>query len=173
MMYKILDNHIQVDLKERGYKKAKSSMLGYSKKVDDHYINFWFQCSRDGFDEYAGSKFIVQFSVDDLAEVGYSGSDGGRIPKYLTLEELKEIKLIQNKIVRRLTKPSLSYFSSSWHTDVINGYLKKFEPVIDSYTNTSDIWFRYMTESDVDEWGCYLKEIIVRTLTLLETKTFS
>jgi hypothetical protein len=170
MVYKILNNHIQGDLKKLSYKKVRSSMLGYSKKVNGHYINFWFQCSRDGFDEYAGAKFIVQFSIDGLAEIGYRGYNGGRIPKYLTVEELVEVGLIQSNIISKLTKPPSGHFSSSWSTDVISGYLKKFELVTDSYTDTSDIWFRYKTESDINKWGHFLKEIILRTLTLLETK---
>lgn len=171
-VYKIFDTHLRSDLKSSKYNKAKSSILGYSKKIGAHYLNFWVQCSRDGFDKYVGSKFIIQFSISITAEILYSGLAGGRIPKYFTTEELEKVRLIQNNIIRGLTNPPLSYFPDSTPTDTDKWFLKKFEPVNEPFTSTSDIWFCYKTESDVEEWCRYLKQIILRTLTMLEAKPY-
>lgn len=45
-------------------------MLGFYKKLKSHYLIIWFQCSQDGFDQFAGSKFIVETQIGNTTIIG-------------------------------------------------------------------------------------------------------
>lgn len=166
-LYKIINSQIGVEVRKLSYKKTKSGMLGFYKKIGENYIVFWFQCSQDGFDKYAGSKFTVEFRIGYSNQIGHSGIGGGRVAKYLSTKDLDEILIIQNGIISNLIEPSNNYLRILGD-NVENWYLQKFNKLSEALSNTSDIWFRCKTEEDVLKWTEFLKGRILNIIFELE-----
>ena len=150
-----------------GYKKTKSSLLGFYKLVGENYVVFWFQCSRDCFDKYIGSKFITEFYIGSSNQIGHSGIDGGRIAKYLSTEDLGEVLKIQNNIISNVAKSS-NILLKILGDNITNWYLQKNNKLSNEFSKTSDIWFRYKTEGDILKWTEFLKERILNIIFELE-----
>jgi hypothetical protein len=162
-VYKEINSIIFPNLKSNGFKKTKSGMLGFYKKLKSHYLIIWFQCSRDGFDEYTGSKFIVETQIGDTNEIGGS-VHRHRIPYFLTQDEFDIIKKAENKIKDKLRKPPKSHYIFSMSEDVQKWYNKKFEKDNIAYSNSSDIWFIYFDNSDIQKWVGILEPVIDRII---------
>jgi hypothetical protein len=43
-------------------------------------------------------------------------------------------------------------------------YKKKFEKVDNIYTNSSDIWFVYFDEADINNWIAFLQPVIRKVI---------
>jgi len=43
-------------------------------------------------------------------------------------------------------------------------YKKKFEKVDNNYTNSSDIWFVYFDETDINNWIEFLQPVIKKVI---------
>lgn len=162
-VYKEINSLVFPTLKSNGFKKTKSGMLGFYKKLKNHYLIIWFQCSQDGFDQFAGSKFIVGTQIGYTAEIG-GGLHRHRIPYFLKESELDNIKKTENAIKDKLPKPQKSHFIFTMSKDVQKWYKKKFEKDNTAYTNSSDIWFIYFDTSDVQKWVRILEPIIDRII---------
>lgn len=151
-VYKEISKIIFPNLKSNGFKKTKSGMLGYYKQLKEHYLVFWFQCSRDGFDEFAGSKFIVEIQISNSNEIGTDTIVRHRIPFFLTERDFTEIARTENQIKDKLQKPPKTYFIFNLAEDIQNRYKKKFEKANNSYDKSSDIWFLYFDKTDIKKW---------------------
>lgn len=162
-VYKEINSIVFPTLKSIGFKKTKSGMLGFYKKLKSHYLIIWFQCSQDGFDQYAGSKFIVETQIGNSPEIG-GGLHRHRIPHFLTEGELDNIKKTENEIKDKLHKPPKSHFIFTMSEDVQKWYKKKFEKDNIAYTNSSDIWFIYFDTNDIQKWIRILEPIINRII---------
>lgn len=162
-VYKEINSLVFPPLKSNGLKKTKSGMLGFYKKLKSQYLIIWFQCSRDGFDQYAGSKFIVEIQIGNSREIGDS-LDRLRIPYFLTQDELDNIKRTENEIKSKLRKPPKSHHIFARSEDVQKWYIKKFENDNVVYNNSSDIWFIYFDNSDIKKWVGILGPIIDRII---------
>ncbi|MFT3947843.1 MAG: hypothetical protein QM763_12815 [Agriterribacter sp.] len=162
-VYREINSIVFPTLKSNGFKKTKSGMLGFYKKLKSHYFIIWFQCSQDGFDQYAGSKFIVETQIGNTAEIG-AGLHRHRIPYFLTESELDKIKITENEIKDKLHKPPKTHFIFTMSEDVQKWYKKKFEKDNTTYTNSSDIWFIYFDTIDIHKWVRILEPIIDRII---------
>lgn len=170
-VYKEINSLVFPTLQSYGFKKTKSGMLGFYKKLKSHYLIIWFQCSRDGFDQFAGSKFIVETQIGNIAEIG-GGLHRHRIPYFLTESELDSIKKTENAIKDKLPKPTKSHFIFTMSEDVQKWYKKKFEKDNTAYANSSDIWFIYFDTSDIQRWVRILVPIIDRIIVDYEKSEF-
>jgi hypothetical protein len=130
-------------------------MLGWHKQVEDKFLVFWFQCSMDGWDEIAGSKFIVEFQLSREPIIGI-GENRQRLPKFLNTTQLDKIWEIQNEIISKLTPPPKDYPALHISADVSEWHLAKFKPIKSKYTNKDDIWLRYKSEDDVKHWANFV-----------------
>jgi len=171
-VYKVISNHIHYKLKAIGFKKTNGGMLGFYKKLKEYYLVFWFQCSRDGFDEYAGSKFVIHFQISRSNETASGSIFNRRIPYYLTNDELETILKTENEIKDGLPTPPKSYFIFSMKDDMIDWYLKKFQKKTTPYSNSSDIWFIYFKETDVEKWLKIFDPIIFRIINEYEKSDY-
>jgi hypothetical protein len=151
-VYKEINSIIFPNLKANGYKKTKSGMLGYYKQLKEHYLVFWFQCSRDGFDKFAGSKFIVEIQISNSNEIGKDAIVRHRIPFFLSDRDFADIAKTENEIKDKLQKPPKTYFIFSLAENIQNWYKKKFEKTNNSYDKSSDIWFLYFDKTDIKMW---------------------
>lgn len=167
-VYKEISNIIFPKLKLNGFKKTKSGMLGFYKKLKSHYLTIWFQCSQDGFDKYAGSKFTVEIQIGGSDKIGDS-LHRHRIQYFFTQSELNNIKKVENGIKDTLHKPPKSHVIFTMSDNLQKWYNKKFEKDNTSYSHSSDIWFIYFDIGDIQKWIKILEPIIERILADYET----
>jgi hypothetical protein len=167
-VYKIINLIIKDELKISGYKKTKSGMLGFYKKIEYVYIVFWFQCSQNGFDPYSGSKFTIEFQVSESNDIGTKPIKRNRIARFFNEKELKEIIDIENKIRKNLPKPPKDYPILLMEKKIVKWYKENFEKIKSPYSNSIDIWFKYHKETDVENWAKYLLNVIKRIINQLE-----
>lgn len=151
-VYKEINKIIFPNLKSNGFKKAKSGMLGFYKQLKEFYLVIWFQCSQDGFDQFAGSKFIVEIQISKTNEIGTTSIIRERIPFFLTEKDFENIVRVENEIKDKLQKPPNTYFIFSLPENIQNLYKKKFEKTTTIYNNSSDIWFNYFDQLDIEKW---------------------
>jgi len=163
-VYKEINKIIFPNLKSNGFKKTKSGMLGFYKQLKEYYLVIWFQCSQDGFDQFAGSKFIVEIQISKSNEIGTASIVRQRIPFFLTENDFAEIAQIENQIKDKLQKPPKTYYIFSLAEDIQNWYKKKFEKINSTYNNSSDIWFIYFDQTDIEKWIRIIEPMINRII---------
>jgi hypothetical protein len=168
-VYGILRQIFSSWCKEYDFRRTTGGMLGWQKPIADHYIVFWFQVSRDGWDEYAGSHFIVEFQISNKPIIGAGQHNmRWRLPKFLNEGELEQVRQMQNNVIGKLKKPDCNYRIFHFGDDIAKWYLAKFQLVDEKYLPTDDIWFRYKDKEDVERWGAFLRDIlskIIKSLT--------
>jgi hypothetical protein len=163
-VYKEINKIIYPKLKTNGFKKTKSGMLGFYKLLKEYYLVIWFQCSKDGFDLYAGSKFIVEIQISKSNEIGVASIIRHRIPYFLTEKEFDIIAKIENEIKDKLQKPPKTHYIFSLAENIQKWYRGKFEKVNNTYNNSSDIWFVYFDHTDIEKWIEIIKPMIDRII---------
>jgi hypothetical protein len=137
-----------------GFKRTKT-LLGWSRPHGSRFLVFWFQCSRDGWDSHAGSKFIAEFQFDSTSEPGGAGLRH-RLPHFLAPPQLEEARQLQNRVISKLEKPAPDHplvrdpGLRAW-------YLAKFEPLAAAPSSRTDFWLRYGDEDDVRHWARFIK----------------
>lgn len=157
-VYRIARQVLAPWCKEHGFRRTKGGVRGWYKPIGEKFIVFWFQVSQDGWDEYAGSKFTVEFQISDEPVIGAGEpNQRWRLPKFLNEDELEAVRGMQDAVIAKLEKPSRSYFIFQLADDVVSWYLAKFERVIEPYRRTDDIWLRYKDEEDVERWAVFVK----------------
>ncbi len=80
-------------------------MLGFFKALKKHYLVCWFQCSQEGFDAYAGSKFVFEVQISETNDIGSPSVFRERIPSFLTVNDLAKVTVIENKVKDKLRLP--------------------------------------------------------------------
>lgn len=167
-VYGILRQILSSLCKELGFKRITGSMLGWQKPFTDRYIVFWFQVSQDGWDEYAGSKFVVEFQISNKPIIGAGQYNmRWRLPKFLNEEELKQVRQMQNTVIRKLHRPDRNYNIIHMGDDIAKWYMAKFQLITEKYSPTDDIWFRYKDREDVECWGVFLRDILPKIINSL------
>jgi hypothetical protein len=161
-VYKEINKYIFPNLKSNGFKKTKSGMLGFYKQLKENYLIIWFQCSREGFDQYAGSKFIVEIQISETNLIASSSIVRDRIPFFLKENEFTEIAKIENEIKSKLKIPPKTYYIFSLDDEIQNWYKKKFDKIDSTYNNSSDIWFVYFDPIDIEKWLKIIEPVINR-----------
>lgn len=156
-VYRSIRDIISPWCKANDFKRTKSGMLGWYRQTGDHFLVFWFQCSMDGWDKYAGSKFVVEFQLADEAIIGV-GKNRERIQSLLDRKQLIQVRQIQNEVVFKLNLPTDDYPVFHISPDISKWYLAKFKPVKHNYNSNDDIWFRYHSVEDVERWAAFILE---------------
>jgi len=144
--------------KANGFKRTKS-FLGWFKPHGDRFLTFWFQCSRDGWDDFAGSKFAVEFQLDQMSEPGGLGTRA-RIARFLDSNQLERAHQLQNDVISKLEKPPSGHFLLQSAPELRDYYLSKFQLLSVPPTNQSDLWLRYHDEDDVRRWGSFVLDAL-------------
>ena len=158
--------------KAEGFKRIKSGMLGWQKQVADKFLTFWLQCSGDGWDFHAGSKFAVEFQLSGKSIIGDFGlgCSRKRLPYFLTADDLNEVRQIQNDVIASLSRPPSDYFIYMMSPQAISWYLAKFDQVDQPYLQTEDIWLRYHQPEHVRRWADFLLRLLPRIVAELSAK---
>ena len=155
VVYKLLREEIGSWAKAEGFKRAKT-MLSWYRPYKEMHIVFWFQISRDGWDEYAGSSFTFEFQLSREPDVGVLSVRRERLGKLLDDSAREELRKIQNNVIQSLPKPPSDYYILHLPEDSKRWYQKKFQTITEPFPQNYDIWLRYHTSFHVSEWGQFV-----------------
>jgi hypothetical protein len=162
-VYKTLRESLGPWCKVHGFQRTRSAMLGWYKPVREGCLVFWFQCSQDGWDRYAGSKFVVEFQVADSPVPGL-GMHRARLARLLDEAQREDLRQHNNCVIMKLRKPDPSYFIFAADQKVIEWYLSNFDPVEEKYRANEDVWLRYGEEEDVRMWARWILGVLPSVL---------
>jgi hypothetical protein len=166
-VYASIRNELAPLLKFLGFRREKA-FLSWARQHNGRYTVLWCQVSRDGWDEYAGSKFVVEFQRSDNPEVGACPGTRARIAKLLTDEQRDEVLRLQNQVISCLARPPRTHGTLHVSPEVTRWYLEKFEPVLTPYRVDDDVWFRYARPEHVIAWAELLRRVIPGCVTAIE-----
>jgi len=141
--------------KSEGFVRAKG-LLSWCRRRGDRYTVVWCQISQDGWEPYAGSKFIVQFQRSLEPIVGFYPSPSRRLASLLTAEEREEVRAIQNSIIAELRQPPPNHPAFQISENVTAWYREQFRLVEKPYSDRHDVWFRYSSNEHVDRWSQFI-----------------
>jgi hypothetical protein len=156
-VYGVLKQELAPMLTPAGFKRGRS-FLSWSRASEDGNTVIWCQVSRDGWDSFAGSQFVVEFQRSAEPDAGARSSRRQRIAELLSDVDLIQAWITQNRIIAELRRPPPNHPKLQVSPEVSAWYLKKFEPVTEPFRNEDDIWFRYASPDHVKIWGRFLAE---------------
>jgi hypothetical protein len=150
-VYRALRETLDSYCKAEGFKRTRGGMLGWSRPLADRFVTFWCQCSRDGWDSCAGSKFTVELQDGDAPLPGF-GQRNQRIGRLLSAADREVARDLQNQVIAGLPRPPADH--PLLQGSLADYYRQNFEPV---HRVDDDLWFRYYSVADVIRWGEFLR----------------
>ena len=154
-VYAALREELVPLLKSLGFKREKA-LLSWSRQHGGQYTVLWCQVSRDGWDRYAGSQFVVEFQRSDSPEAGAPSTTRARLVKLLTDDLRAEAWRLQSGVIADLSRPPRSHPTLNISPEVTRWYLEKFEPLRGQYSPSDDLWLRYAKPEHVHMWAEFL-----------------
>jgi hypothetical protein len=157
-VYRVLRDAIGPWAKANGFARTKGGMLGFFRPEGSAFLVFWCQCSQDGWDARAGSKFTVELQLSSSDHPGAGGPDviRRRLPALLGDADWKRILQMQSDMTRGVRSPSNGFLAS---------FLRRVRPApseseLKREAPRGDLWLPYHDEADVQRWGDLLVEIL-------------
>ena len=126
------------------------------------------QVSRHGWDEYAGSRFVVELQRSREPEPGSPSERRRRLARLIGDVQREQIRGLQNAVIKSLLRPPSSYAAFNVSPEVTRLNLGKFEEEIKPYAQDADIWLRYADPAHVKRWGTLLAEYIPMLVQAIE-----
>ena len=154
-LYALLKSDLGSWFKSADFKRTKG-FLSWSRSRGGASTVVWFQASRDGWDAFAGSKFVVEFQRSAEPDPGAHPARRMRIASLLSAPAREEMRALQNSVIASLTPPPDSHYALHVSENVTAWYRKKF--VLDDlpYSDGDDVWLRYAAPDHVREWSRFL-----------------
>jgi hypothetical protein len=170
-VYKLIRQVVQPWTKQAGFMRTRGSMLGYVRPSADGstFETFWFQCSRDGWDPCAGSKFTLEFQKAPEPGPG-QGNHRSRFNPLLSAEEREQVRSLQNVVIRKLQPPPREHWVHTTEGVLKRLYLARFDEYRVAYRDFDDVWMRYGDEADVRRWAEFLLPLLPRLLEQFNSK---
>ena len=156
-LYAILRQEVGPWAKEEGFRRAKA-MLSWWRPYGDLFVVFWFQAWQHGWDNYAGSKFTVEFQIGPEPAVGWFEIRRARLPRLLDEQAREVLRLRQNEVISALPRPPANHPFLHAPGNVPHYYLSQFDTVDRPYAADFDIWLRYYSAEDVHAWGQFVRQ---------------
>ena len=166
-VYAALREELVPLLKSLGFKREKA-LLSWSRQHGGQYTVLWCQVSRDGWDDYAGSKFVVEFQRSESPEAGAPSTTRARLVKLLTDDQRAEAWRLQSQVVADLSRPPGTHPTLHISPEVTRWYLEKFEPLRSAISPTDDLWLRYARPEHVRMWADFLRRVIPGSIEAIE-----
>jgi hypothetical protein len=154
--------------KSLGFERGKA-LLSWVRQQDARYTVVWCQVSRDGWDEYAGSRFVVELQRSDSEKPGALPSTRRRIAKLLTDDQRDEVWRLQNQVISTLAHPPPECPSLHISPEVTRWYLEKFGRVPIRYQAADDVWLRYAKPAHVKAWAELLLRVLPGCIAAIES----
>jgi hypothetical protein len=158
-VYASLRSELTPLLKSLGFNRGKA-LLSWARQHNGRYTVLWCQVSRDGWDEYAGSKFVVELQRSESPEAGARSSTRARIVRLLTDDQRDEVWRLQNQVISGLVHPPRTHPSLHVSLEVTNWYLKRFDLVPVRYRAEDDVWLRYAKPEHLKIWAELLRRVL-------------
>ncbi len=131
-------------------------MLSWALPAGDRHVVVWCQVSQDGWDDYAGSQFIVEFQLSKEPVVGAPAIRRQRLPAMLSASDREEARIIQNQVIASLRKPPKNHAFLSGSEEISDWYSNKFKSIAHPYREGQDIWFRYALDEHAHIWAKFI-----------------
>lgn len=156
-LYALLRSDLGSWFKSADFKRAKG-FLSWSRSRGGASTVVWFQASQDGWDAFAGSKFVVEFQRSAEPVPGAHPARRMRMAGLLSATAREEMRALNNSVIASLTPPPDSHHALHVSESVTVWYRKKF--VLDAlpYSDRDDVWLRYAAPDHVREWSRFLLE---------------
>ena len=169
-VYRTIRETIGPWCKSVGFKRTQDGMLGWVRPAEAKHLLFWCQCSQDGWDSYAGSKFVVEFQLAPSDRPGASGPESKRmrLGRLLFDGELQRATELQDAVIAKLAQPPKDHPNMTVSNEVARWYLAKFARLERPYRRDDDLWLRYHDDDDVAHWGNFLRDVLPRVIATFE-----
>ena len=166
-VYAVLREELGPALKSLGFKREKA-LLSWSRQHGGKFTVLWCQVSRDGWDDYAGSKFVVEFQRSENPEAGAPSTARARLVKLLTDDQRGEAWRLQSRVIADLSRPPRTHPTLHISADVTRWYLEKFEPLRAAFSPSDDLWLRYAKPEHVRMWAEFLRRVVPACVEAIE-----
>jgi hypothetical protein len=150
--YRVLRTHLAPVFQGAGFKRAKG-LMSWIRPHSERYLVVWCQVSQSGWDDYAGSKFTVEFQLSDEAVLGAKSVHRRRFPTMLDDNGRDEMRTIQNRVIASLRRPPANHPLLHAGETIGAYYLKSFQRIDQPYSERDDIWLRYGCEEHLVTWA--------------------
>jgi hypothetical protein len=131
--------------------RAASATAVWQRPVGREFVVAWVQPTRNpDASGWYGSRFIIEFRRGAQPRAGVLGP-GFRFCQLLDDAGRETVRAVQNTIIRRLP-PAPAQVLRTLDDRARGEYLAHGRPVTAAYGPDDDIWFRYRTERDLDDW---------------------
>jgi hypothetical protein len=169
-VYKTIRETMGPWCKSEGFRRTPGGMLGWVRPAQAKHLVFWCQCSQDGWDDYAGSGFIVEFQLAPSDRPGAGGSESKRmrLGRLLLDSELQRATELQNRLIGKLAQPPRDHPNLRISDQVTRWYLAKFARLERPYRRNDDLWLRYYDEEDVVGWARFVQDVLPRVTAAFE-----
>jgi len=166
-VYALLKSELGPWFKASGFKRA-DSFLSWSRPHGELHITVWCQVSRDGWDDYAGSKFVVEFQLAREPIVGAGAKRRQRLASLLTAEQREYARRIENNVISSLKKPPKTHPTLHVSPHVTQWYLAKYDAVAAPYPDGHDLWLRYARPEHVSHWAQFILPLLPGCVSAVE-----
>jgi hypothetical protein len=167
-VYATLRRGLDPQMRAAGFTRA-DAFLSWSRPCGERHLVVWCQVSRDGWDAFAGSKFVVEFQVSPKPLVGGASACRRRLTTLLDDAGRARVREIQNAVISHLPRPPRTHPPLVVSPRTAKWYLAKFELVGDPYTERDDVWFRYAGADDVRRWAEFIAERMPECISAMES----
>ncbi len=154
-VYALLKPDLGPWFKSAGFQRAEG-FLSWCRSRGDAYTVVWCQVSRDSWDAYAGSKFVVTFQRSVEPVPGAMQSRSARLADLLQHDALVELRSLQNTVIAGLVAPPDSHAALHVSDLATQRYRKKFVLDAEPYSDRDDVWLRYATPDHVRAWSRFI-----------------
>jgi hypothetical protein len=154
-VYALLREALRSWFRAAGFKRDKGS-LSWCRMHEGAHTVVWFQVSQDEWDDFAGSKFVVEFQRSTESFPGAHPSRRMRMAQLLPVAAREEMRVLQNSVIASLAQPPNSHYVLHISESVTQWYRKKFVRDARPYSERDDVWLRYATPDHVCAWSQFL-----------------
>lgn len=167
-VYALVKSDLGPWFKSAGFRRAEG-FLSWCRSRGDAYTVVWFQVSRDGWDAYAGSKFVVTFQRSPEPVPGAIQSRSARLADLLRHDAREELRALQNAVITGLVHPPDSHPALHVSESATRWYRKKFLPDTEPYSDRDDVWLRYAAPGHVRTWSHFILAQLPACVTAIES----
>jgi hypothetical protein len=163
-LYATLRERLSPVLKGAGFKRMKTGKLGWYRPEGSQYAIVLVQCDKWGWFPDFGSRFSIDF------ELGFEPAPGScrsvdfmcKFHCLLTPEEREMVRALNNGVLESLPSPGPNNTFHALGEDGQRLFMLDYRIRVEPYTENEHVWLQYFTARDVETWGAFFAERIVR-----------
>lgn len=175
---RLLRTHLEPVLLPLGFSRSKgragNSVAWFRPSKKRRFETIWCQMDEWPFDPWIGTCFTLEFQQAGRAEPGMvQNAKRARLPPLLTAQDRQRITGMLNGVVQRCRIPSVKEYSAYAGWDVsgeefFSDVYRDACRAAKRLTAKDDVWFRFLDENDVHDWGVFLAGVLPSALERFE-----